>query len=264
MNDSPATIISEILFAANLFGRPTALPLDWPLYLGFVPDKVGIPDEIAAIFDTEGVKDGRLMSGKNILHHGVQILTRSLARRVGYEKLAAVEALIEQLSRTSVMVGSNTYMVVNVSQTSPILSLGHEEGDKRRSLYTINALCTITDEAGGGPVPVPTTGARRTIVRYTTDHTVTADESNYVLVANGTAPLAFTLPTWDEGLTYEFFNNVGFPMQIRTSSGDKFKAAGALWDTFTGGTSGDKIQMVATVAGVWAVETLEGSDWDME
>ncbi len=150
MIDSAATIVSELLFTASLFDRYTDDPLVWPLYIGYLPDKKEIPDEAAAIYDTEGAKDGRLMTGKNILHYGIQILARSLVRRDGYAKLAAVEAYLEGLSRVSVLVGGSggrEYLVVNVSQQSPILDLGHEEGDKRRSLYTLNALCTITPES---------------------------------------------------------------------------------------------------------------------
>lgn len=267
MNNSPAEIIAALLIANDIFGDPEAPVLDWPLYINDLPDKKGtkiVPDNCAAIFDMEGVKDGRLMTGENIKHRGVAIQVRSRRSADGWVIITQAEEFLERVFGQVVSISTNNYTLKNISQTGPAMLAGLEEGNKQRAMHVVNFLTTIEVGGSGSPDIVTTSGARRIIRTYTADHAVLQTESNYALVGNGAGPITFTLPPWQEGLTFEFYNNTAFLMTVATSGSDKLKNYSGLWDMAASAEGGSKIQVVATVAGTWAVETLEGSEWDLE
>lgn len=126
--------------------------LPWPLYVGSMPDGEGVLDDIGAIYDTPGVKLGRLLaSGQNLQSYGLQIKTRSLKYNDGVNKLTATAKLLETVSREVVVVGSgsgaNSYKIDTISQTSPVHSTGQDE--RRRSYTVLNVLLMLIESDNG-------------------------------------------------------------------------------------------------------------------
>lgn len=146
MRSSPADVLAQFLIAAGTFGDPEGDPLpDWPLFLDYMPDKGGVPDSCAAVYDTIGFKDGRLMRGPNVWKYGVQVKIRALNPTDAWTKAQEVCDLFEAIARNQITVGFTTYRLDNVSQRSPILPLGVEQGPKQRHMFTINFNVTIED-----------------------------------------------------------------------------------------------------------------------
>ncbi len=263
MNNSPAEILAALLIANNIFGDPEDVVLDWPIYINDLPDKKGakiVPDNCAAIFDMEGVKDGRLMTGENIKHRGVALQVRSRLSADGWVAITRAEEFLEMVFGLVVTITTNTYTLKNISQTGPAMFVGLEEGNKQRAMHVVNFNTTI-ERGGSGSDMI---GTRRIVEVFTASHTVTNNESGNFLVANGTAPLVFTLPPWSEGLSFEFKNNVAFNMTVLPVGGDKLQAMGGLYGVATNRAEiGGKIQVLADVGGTWSVETLEGSEWNL-
>lgn len=139
----PAKVLAELLISLDLFDAYDDATPAWPIYISYSPDQ---PDEIGVVHDMPGVKDGRLMSGALIEHFGVQLTVRGEDYDDAYAKCDRVAREMEAVDDVSVLVGAETYTVHNVSQSSPILSLGKEEGTQRRFLFSMNFLLTITGE----------------------------------------------------------------------------------------------------------------------
>ena len=72
---SPAAILSQYLIDAGVFTDPS-IASAWPLYISHLPDDDNVEDNAAAIYDSPGIKDGRLMAGRTIEHRGVQLILR--------------------------------------------------------------------------------------------------------------------------------------------------------------------------------------------
>lgn len=117
----------------------------WACYLGSLPDGAGIPDNAVASYDTPGLTDGRLMkTGENIIHHGVQIKVRGKAYITGWRKIYDIAQKFEKVKHTTVVVEDTSYNVQAVSQVGTILSLGVDEGTKRRDLFTLNVVVSLS------------------------------------------------------------------------------------------------------------------------
>lgn len=145
---SPASVISAWLIESGVFTAPTDND-DWPVYIGIMPDGRGVPDDCAAIYDSPGLKDGRLMgSGLNILHHGIQIRLRARVYADGWEKGQEItEALAAATLQNQVVLEGYTYSLQNVSQQETLIPVGYEESPPRRALFTVNYLATLVEEA---------------------------------------------------------------------------------------------------------------------
>ena len=145
MQYSPAEVIAEFLIAEGIFTR-TSDDSDWPLYVSYMPDDDELPDDLAVIYDTEGVKDGRLMSGANVWHHGFQVQIRARSFQDGWMKATDAETSLASVARETVnMSSSSEYVLHNLSQTGPPMFFGLEGGTKRRNLIALNALATIEE-----------------------------------------------------------------------------------------------------------------------
>lgn len=147
LSDPPSVIMSDFLIDQGVLGDPLASSLSYPLYTSSLPDGDNIPDDAAAVYDSVGIKDGRLMSGPNIFHHGFQIVVRSEDYQTGWDKAEAVAAVLEAVKNTSHTMGGsggNAYTLNSVSQATPPIPF-NEEGTKRRFLFTLNFLVTITE-----------------------------------------------------------------------------------------------------------------------
>ena len=142
LSDSPAVILAQYLRDVALFVDPDESGA-WPLYIDFTPDGKNVKDDVGTVYDTTGVKDGRLMSGQNIFHYGVQIRIRCVVPSDGWTKAKSVRGNLAVVRNETVTVEGNEYEIKNVSATTNIVSLGQEPGMKRRELFTINYLLTI-------------------------------------------------------------------------------------------------------------------------
>lgn len=134
---SPADVLCSLLQARGFSDG------GWSLFVAFLPDA---PDSAICLYDTEGRKDGRLMSsGKMIGHPGVQVMVRCLSYADGWKKAESIATLFDGVRKDSVDMGSEgDYIIDNVSRTSPVESLGVEEiNNRRRHLFVINAFATL-------------------------------------------------------------------------------------------------------------------------
>ena len=142
---SPAVILSEYLIDQGLFTAPSDED-SWPLYISSVPDADTVENDLGGIYDSEGLKDGRIMSsGETIFHYGFQVRVRSEDYQDGWDKLHEVNELLVAVTNEVVTVASVDYLVESISQISSIMSLGVEEGTKRRYNFTVNFLATIKE-----------------------------------------------------------------------------------------------------------------------
>lgn len=142
MNHSPSKVLSTYLIAAGLFTDDRGE--DWALFISGMQDK---PSKAGCLYDTAGVKDGRLMTtGEAIFHYGNQLRVRGLNYQTTRAKLQAVVNDLREVQNEEVTIGTDTYTIVAVSRTSDILFLGAEDGSKRRKVFVCNFLSTITME----------------------------------------------------------------------------------------------------------------------
>lgn len=117
-------------------------PPEWSSFLSSMADA---PDNAAALYDTPGLKDGRLhKTGENIIHHGVQIKIRSATYIKGWRKIYDIAQAFETLKNEQLLLEDTNYKIQAVSQAGTILALGVEEGTKRRDLFTLNVIVTLS------------------------------------------------------------------------------------------------------------------------
>lgn len=138
---SPADVIRQMLVDLELASDQP--DVDWFAYTGFLPDN---PNSALCVYDTSGRKDGRLMkTGEQITHPGIQIVIRGLDYLPTRGRAQDIALALDAQRKTVVAIESTgSYIVHNVSRTGDIISLGMEmEGDRRRHMFTINAMVTI-------------------------------------------------------------------------------------------------------------------------
>jgi len=138
----PTAILKEYLVGEMLLQTPSG-SATWPVYLQSLPDGNDIEDDACCLFDIVGSKDGRLMIGTFLQHFGVQLKVRSKEYQDGWNKINAIAEDLDFISNEDVEYDGNTYRLHNVSR-NVITPLGTEEGMKRRWLFTINFLVTIS------------------------------------------------------------------------------------------------------------------------
>jgi len=115
----------------------------WPVFVSFLP---GTPDSALCVYDTSGRQDGRIMAtGEKVIHPGIQIMVRGFVYPEVRAKAESIAAALDAQQRSEVVMESAvSYILHNVSRTGDILPLGVEqEGDRRRHLFSINAVVTI-------------------------------------------------------------------------------------------------------------------------
>jgi hypothetical protein len=172
-------ILDQFLRDQLVFGDSQASTLNWPLYVAHMPDSSRTVDELGAVSETQGVKDGRLMTGFLVFKYGLQVLIRSLTYEEGYAKAVEVQEVLQAVGgqeTATVGAGSSaiTYTLLNFSQQGPILPLGQEEGTKRRWLFSINYLATIADSDDVPPIEGGGTGGLVETLAHTVDATLPA------------------------------------------------------------------------------------------
>ena len=145
MTHSPAKIVAEYLQEGSnaLFTGPDGP--DWPLFISSLPDE-GCPTNAGAVYDTTGVKKGRMMGdGKNLFTYGVQVKVRASEYDVGWEQASAVADLLERWHADEITIDGSIYLVDSFLQTSSVLSLGKDE--QRRVLFAVNGLLMVDQTA---------------------------------------------------------------------------------------------------------------------
>lgn len=126
--------------------------LDWPGYHSHLPDvtKEQQPKNVAALYDTSGVLDGRLMeTGEVIRHPGVQVRVRSGSYLVGYRKIEELRLAMAAIRRTTVTLTDEnnddySYRIDNVTMSGDVAVMGQRD-KTRREEFTQNVLLTVTE-----------------------------------------------------------------------------------------------------------------------
>jgi len=138
---TPADILHRHLIqVSRLFADPPSED-DWPLYNGRLPDTPHVDDDIAAIFDTPGIVRPKNMHGESQTSHGIQLRTRSVEEGDGYSKLKAVLNALLPISRETIVLGTEMWMIQNVNQASDIVRIAVD--DKKRYHLTLSLLMKI-------------------------------------------------------------------------------------------------------------------------
>lgn len=146
MLNSPAEILRASLIAGALGVLISTSPTGaWPIFVGHMPDT---PDNVMCVYDTAGIKDGRLMrTGKTIKHFGWQVRVRATEYDDGFVKIAMVADYLDTVLRETVVISSVTYVIQSVTQTSGPFSIGQESEAKRRENFTLNGTMTLQSAA---------------------------------------------------------------------------------------------------------------------
>lgn len=114
---------------------------NWPIFVGFLPND---PDNAICIYDTAGRLDGRIMrSGEQIVHPGIQVRVRASNYLDAQGKVTTIARVLDAQYQVTITLGTESYLVQNISRSSDIFSLGVEDSDRRRHSFTVNATVTI-------------------------------------------------------------------------------------------------------------------------
>ena len=145
LNAPSLVLVEYIIEVLGLMTRPSA-GAGWPLYMESMPDGEGSKDDAGAVYDTQGIKDGRsLRTGEVFEHFGVQLRIRSRDKQRGFRKIQEIAVALDAVKRDTVSTATETYVIQNVSR-GQIASLGAErDSSKRRYIHTVNFLLTVSE-----------------------------------------------------------------------------------------------------------------------
>ena len=136
---SPAAILADYIINTLL---KMTLPTDgddWPLYISHLPGGDDIKTDAGALYDTTGLKDGRLMLGPVITHFGIELTIRSRDYQDGYVKIEDISTLLDGVAYALITIGTDSFELLNASRMGDIGKLGLEQKTtKRRYLFTSN------------------------------------------------------------------------------------------------------------------------------
>ena len=139
---SPMTIIAAYVIGLGKMTDPDD-KTTWPLYESHIPDGDDVETECGGVYDTTGINDPRSMNGTVNEHPGIQLRIRARNYETGRAKIEDIAAALDAVVRDTIVIGSSTYRLQNVSRTTPIVPLGYEPGTKRRIAFTVNYLLTV-------------------------------------------------------------------------------------------------------------------------
>lgn len=115
--------------------QTTSGAADWYAVIGA---KSTTPDNHVVVYDTTGVKHGRLQgSGENVIGDGIQILVRGKTYPTGARKIKDIQDVLSGVKNFEVTVGLEVIMVLALTLTTPWTFAGNEENNARK-LFTIN------------------------------------------------------------------------------------------------------------------------------
>ena len=140
---SPADILRQALVDAGVGTMPTAAGA-WPIFAAHLPD--GTTNAIC-VYDTGGLKDGRLMTGATITHPGWQVRVRAARQPDAWAKMEAIREALDAIGQTSVAIDAATYKLAAVSQTGDILKFSlpakTENTTANHEQITLNGTLTL-------------------------------------------------------------------------------------------------------------------------
>lgn len=140
LTHSPAQIIKKLMVDMGLGLEPPNVP--WPIYYSSEPDA---PDSVITVYDTQGLTGQRANpDGERSEFHGIQVRVRAANHGNGFLKGRAIAVAFDQdVYLESVTIGAATYMVQAITRTSDVLVLGKDTPTSKRSLFTLNAVCSL-------------------------------------------------------------------------------------------------------------------------
>ena len=117
----------------------------WPCLLSYLMDGVDI-NNVIVMYDTNPNLDGRSMEdGEVIFHHGISIMLRSSDYEAGYLKMHSLMTVLSSVVREVITMGSTAiYLIQSVANQSGVVYLGVEDGTKRRRLFEMGLLVSVT------------------------------------------------------------------------------------------------------------------------
>lgn len=139
---TPAYIVRTMMIDMDLGAVPSTSAV-WPIYVSQEPSD---PDNVITVYDTVGVKQGRIMfNGEVLERYGIQVRVRSANHVDGYVKADTVKiALDKDVYRRKVQVDDTVYRLHAFTRPGAPLSLG-KQPETRRDLFTINPTVLIKD-----------------------------------------------------------------------------------------------------------------------
>jgi hypothetical protein len=142
MATAPADIVRQLLIDSEL-GTAPRLYKDWPVYVANEPDQ---PDKVITIYDTAGFNFGRLHpTGATVQHFGILIRVRGTGYVATRNKIKDIETFLnESVFRTTITVGSTSFLVQALTQRTQIISLGSDQENSNRYLFTVNYTLVFT------------------------------------------------------------------------------------------------------------------------
>ena len=145
VGESPASVVASYLTGVALMSVPSA-ESDWPLYISYLRDDQGVKDNAGAIYNTTPTKDGRRMRVGTVLQHfGIQIIIRALSEETGWAKCNVLANQLDTVTNVDVLhTDGFTYRLHNISRMGGINPLGEEQTTKRRKLFSMNFLISMT------------------------------------------------------------------------------------------------------------------------
>lgn len=170
-----AQIIWKMLIDEGLGSRPGS-ESPFPVFLSHTPER---PDDSITVYDTTGVKQGRLMQGEVVQREGVMIRIRSSSYSVGWNKGRDIVQMVDEVRRREVDLDAgdfggeegefSNFVIDSIMRESTLLITGTEpEGERRRQIFTLNVTANLPEpspflvisheyvtrvEADGGTVP---------------------------------------------------------------------------------------------------------------
>jgi len=147
LTEPPAAVLYRWLLETGQIEDPNEnAQLDWTGIVGQMIDGDDVPDKLIAIIDIEGRTQGRLQkSGTTVEKHGVQIRSRAVTYRDGRSKLSAIAKELDKLHRYFVTVEGARFLI-NAATRGNILTLGQEEGNRRRWQFALTVFLSITED----------------------------------------------------------------------------------------------------------------------
>ena len=143
-SDPPALVVSQLVIDLGLGTDPDTDDV-WPVYHSKMPDGPGVPNNAITVYETTPRLQGRIMfDGETQENHGIQVRVRADGAVTGQGKARAIQRAFDvDVSRTTVIVGANEYLVHCINRLGGILPLGTETPEGRRELFTLNVLAVM-------------------------------------------------------------------------------------------------------------------------
>lgn len=148
LSHSPAEINAELLRQWDVPSTP------WVYYDSNEPDASAVGDEIVTMYDTEGMEDGRAMIDGELWNHwGIQARIRSSEHTDGWLHANAIrnfwatqinQAVVAMKDKDGNLDGSR-YLIWCIAHIGPVLALGKNVPNTKRSIFTVNAISAIRE-----------------------------------------------------------------------------------------------------------------------